>query len=63
VNLSDYTRRMEAAAADGATVNEARAIAAEVRNLGRDFEADLLLMIFGERSKAALDRLLAEVAR
>lgn len=62
MNLADYTRRMEAAA-DGCDFNTARLVAGEVRGLGFDFEADLLLMMFGERSKAALDRLLAEAAR
>jgi hypothetical protein len=63
VNLADYTRRIEAAAADGCNIHEARAIAAEVRNLGYGHEADLLLMFYGERSKVALGELLAEATR
>lgn len=63
MNLADYRRRMEAAAADGSTIREAMAIAAEVRRAGFDFEADLLLIIYGERLKVAADELLAEVAR
>jgi hypothetical protein len=63
INLADCTRRMEAAVADGCDINEARTIAAEVRAQGHDREADLLLMIYGERSRVALDGLLAEVVR
>lgn len=61
-SLTDYARRMEIAA-DGCDFSTARLIAGELRSLGRDYDADLLLMVFGERSKAALDKLLAEVAR
>lgn len=62
MNLADYRRRMESAA-DGCDLRTALLIAGEVRSLGRDFEADLLLMVYGERSKVALDKLDAEVAR
>ncbi len=62
MNLVGYTRRVEAAAADG-DMGAARRVAAEVRAAGLDFEADLLLMVYGQRSTAALDRLLQEAAR
>jgi hypothetical protein len=62
VNLIDYTRRMESATAER-DLPTARLIAAEARAAGLDHDADLLLILFGERTGAAFDRLAAEVVR
>lgn len=56
MNLKQYTQRVMAAARD-LDMGAARAAAAEVRALGLDYEADLLLIVYGEEQAKAMDRL------
>lgn len=56
MNLIDFTRRMESAAASHDLLT-ARLIAAEARAAGLDHDADLLLILFGERTGPDFDRL------